>query len=130
MEFEKIDSETDKVANQIVDAAFQVHQTLGPGLLENAYELCLAHELGQRSLKVERQVAVPLIYKGIEIPVGFRMDLLVNDSIVLEIKAVEALTSIFEAQILTYLKLSKKRLGFLINFNEVMFKKGIRRIAL
>jgi GxxExxY protein len=130
MAFEKIDPEIDKIASQIVDAAYKIHKVLGPGLLENAYEMCLVHELTQRGLKAERQVAVPLIYEGVDINVGFRMDLLVENRIILEIKAVEALTPLHEAQILTYLKLANKRLGFLINFNVLVFKKGIKRIAL
>ncbi len=130
MEFEKIDPELDKVANQVVDAAFKVRKALGPGLLENAYELCLVHELSQRGLKVERQVAIPLMYEGMEIPVGFRADAIVEDNIILEIKAVESFLPVHEPQILTYLKLANKRLGFLINFNVLIFKKGIKRIAL
>ncbi len=130
MEFEKIDPGLDKTASQIVDAAYKVHKTLGSGLLENAYELCLVHELSQRGLKVERQVAVPLVYEGVEIPVGFRADIIVERSIILEIKAIEDLLPIHDAQILTYLKLAKKRLGFLINFNVLLFKEGIKRIAL
>ncbi len=130
MEFEKIDPELDLIAKQIVDSAYKVHKNLGPGLLENAYELCLIHELNQRGLKVQRQVAVPLIYEGVEIPVGFRADIIVEGRIILEIKAVENLLPIHEAQIITYLKLAKKRLGFLINFNVLIFKKGIKRKAL
>lgn len=130
MEFEKIDPELDLIAKQIVDSAYKVHKNLGPGLLENAYELCLIHELNQRGLKVQRQIAVPLIYEGVEIPVGFRADIIVEGRIILEIKAVENLLPIHEAQIITYLKLAKKRLGFLINFNVLIFKKGIKRKAL
>ncbi len=130
MEFEKIDPELDEIASKVVDAAYKIHKTLGSGLLENAYELCLTHEISQRGLKVQRQVPVPLVYEGVEIPVGFRIDLLVEDRVILEIKAVESLLPVHEAQILTYLKLSHRRLGFLINFNVLIFKKGIKRIAL
>ena len=130
MGFEKIDREIDEIAAKVVDAAYKVHQNLGPGLLENAYELCLLHELKQKGLKVKRQVAVPLVYEGMEIPVGFRADVIVEESIILEIKAIEAFLPIHEAQILTYLKLANKRLGFLINFNVRFFKNAIQRIAL
>ena len=130
MGFEKIDREIDEIAAKVVDAAYKVHQNLGPGLLENAYELCLLHELKQKGLKVKRQVAVPLVYEGMEIPVGFRADVIVEESIILEIKAIEAFLPIHEAQILTYLKLANKRLGFLINFNVRFFKNSIQRIAL
>ena len=130
MGFEKIDPELDKIASQVVDAAYKVHKALGPGLLENAYELCLVHELNQRGLKVERQVAIPLFYEGEEISVGFRADVIVEGNIILEIKAADGLSPLHEAQILTYLKLAKKRLGFLINFNVLIFKDGIKRIVL
>ncbi len=130
MDFKKIDQEVDEIASKVVDAAFKVHKNLGPGLLENAYELCLLHELKQKGLKIQRQVAVPLVYEGVEIPVGFRADVIVEGRIILEIKAVETLLPIHEAQILTYLKLANKRLGFLINFNVRFFKNAIQRIAL
>ena len=129
MEFDKIDPELEKIASQVVDAAYRVHKTLGPGLLENAYELCLVHELKKRGLKVERQVAIPLFYDDVEIPVGFRADIIVEDRIILEIKAIEELLPLHEAQIITYLKLSNKRLGLLINFNARYFKNAVKRIV-
>ncbi len=128
--FEEIDPETDKVAKEVVDAAFQVHKNLGPGLLENAYETCLLYEIIQKGLKVERQVEVPLVYKGVQMNAGFRLDLLVENKIIVEIKAIEHLLPVHRAQVLTYLKLAKLKLGFLINFNEETLKQGLERIAL
>jgi len=119
----------DEIAADVVDAAFKVHQELGPGLLESAYEACLAHELTKRGLVVEKQKAQPVFYDGITIDVGYRMDLLVNDCVVIELKAVEQIIPIHQAQLMTYLKLSKKPLGFLINFNTTYFKSSIKRIA-
>ena len=119
----------DEIASVVVDAAFKVHQELGPGLLESAYEACLAHELTKRGLLVERQKSQPVFYDGITIDVGYRMDLLVNDCIVIELKAVDQIIPIHQAQLMTYLKLSKKSLGFLINFNTKYFKSSIKRIA-
>ena len=119
----------DEIDAVIVDAAYKVHQELGPGLLESAYEACLAHELTKRGLIIERQKEQPLFYDNIKIDVGYRMDLLVEDSIVIELKAVEKIIPIHQAQLMTYLKLSKKTLGFLINFNTTYFKSSIKRIA-
>jgi len=127
---EELPSTTDQIAAQIVDAGFQVHKTLGPGLLESAYEECLAHELTQRGLVVRRQVAMPIAYKGVKLDAGYRLDLLVDSSIVVEVKAIESLLPIHQAQLMTYLRLSGCRLGFLMNFNVQMFKTGVRRIAI
>jgi GxxExxY protein len=122
-------NQIDRIAREVVDAAFKVHSSLGPGLLESAYEACLAHELTKRGYRVERQKAQPVIYEGLEIEVGYRLDLLVEDVIIIELKAVEQLAPIHQAQLLTYLKLSSKQLGFLMNFNVPLIKDGIRRIA-
>lgn len=119
----------DEIAAEVVDAAFKVHQELGQGLLESAYEACLTHELTKRGLIVEKQKAQPVFYDGITIDVGYRMDLLVNDCVVIELKAVEQIIPIHLAQLMTYLKLSNKPLGFLINFNTTYFKSSIKRIA-
>ncbi len=119
----------DEIASVIVDCAFKVHSKLGPGLLESAYEACLEHELKKRGLKVDRQLPQPVYYDDIHIDVGYRIDLLVNDSIIIELKAVEQLAPIHTAQLLTYLKLSGKSLGFLINFNTPLIKQGTKRIA-
>lgn len=124
------EEEVDLVAREIVDSAFKVHSTLGPGLLESVYEVCLAHELHRRGIGFERQVAMPVEYEGLKLESGLRLDLVVASSIVVEIKAVETLLAVHTAQLLTYLKLSRHRLGFLINFNVPRIKEGIKRIAL
>jgi GxxExxY protein len=123
-------SELDSLAKTIVDAGLKVHRALGPGLLESAYEHCLAHELHARGLSVARQVLLPIVYDGVTLDAGYRLDLLVEAKIVVEIKAVDTLLPLAEAQVLTYLRLSRCRLGFLINFNVQLFKNGIKRIAL
>lgn len=117
-------------AREIVDAAIAVHRELGPGLLESAYEQCLAFELVRRGLKVERQKVLPVIYQELRIDAGYRLDLLVQDRVVVELKSVEKLESIHEAQVLTYLKLSRCRIGLLLNFNVRLLKDGIRRLVL
>lgn len=120
----------DAIARQVVDAGLRVHRALGPGLLESAYEHCLAHEFGLRGISVQRQVPLPIAYEGMRLDAGYRLDLLVADAIMVEVKAVEALSRLHEAQVLTYLKLSGRRLGSLMNFNVALFKNGIRRLAL
>jgi GxxExxY protein len=119
----------DSIASEIVDASFKIHKELGPGLLESAYEACLEHELKKRGFQVERQMVQPIHYDGLIIDVGYRIDLLVDHSIIIELKAVEQLLPVHQAQLMTYLKLSGKSLGFLINFNVPLIKDGIRRIA-
>ncbi len=114
----------------IVDAAFQVHKTLGPGLLESVYEECLRYELSNRELEVKQQVQVPLMYKELQFDCGFRIDLLVNDEVVVEVKAVEAVLPIHSAQLLTYLKITEHRVGLLINFNKTKIKNRIHRFVL
>ena len=126
---EGLPAEIERSATAIVDAGLSVHRALGPGLLESTYEHCLAYELHKRGLSVSRQVPLPIIYDGITLDAGYRLDLLVGDQIVLEIKAVEALTRLHEAQVLTYLKLSGRRLGFLMNFNVELFKNGLKRLV-
>lgn len=127
---EEIPLELDRIAKQVVDAAFSVHTKLGPGLLENVYEICLVHEISKRGLKCERQVLLPIVYDGIKIDAGLRLDLVVEDSLIVELKAVEIVLPVHQAQVLTYLKLSKKRLALLINFNVTLIRDGIKRIAL
>jgi GxxExxY protein len=122
--------ELEAKAREVVDAGFHVHRELGPGLLERVYESALLHELGSRGLMVERQVLVPLNYKGIPLEDSLRLDLLVDGSIILEVKAVEAILAVHKAQLMSYLRLSGLRLGFLMNFNVPVFKDGIRRIVL
>lgn len=117
------------ITGQIVDAAMKVHTALGLGLLESAYEACLAHELKKRGFSIERQKEMPVEYDGILIDIGYRLDLLVNDKVVVELKAVSEVAPIHEAQILSYLKLGKKPIGLLINFNVQRLKDGIKRFA-
>lgn len=120
----------ERVATEIVDAGFKVHQQMKAGLLESVYEVCLAFELRKRGLKVERQVEVPVIYDGVRMEVGFRIDLLVEDEVIVEVKSVERMEPIFAAILQNYLRLTGKRLGFLINFNVLRFSDGIKRFVL
>lgn len=120
----------ERVGRRVLDAAFAVHRALGPGLLESVYEACLAEELRQAGLGVERQIGVPVVYGEVRIDVGFRLDLLVERSVVVEIKSIDALASIHSAQVLTYLRFSNLRLGYVINFNTALLKNGIRRLVL
>jgi GxxExxY protein len=117
------------LSRQIVDAAYRIHTTLGPGLLESVYVLTLAWELEQRGLRVVRQSEVPVVYQGTRIEAGFRADLIVDDQVIVEVKSVETLAPVHKKQLLTYLRLANKRLGLLINFNVVLIKDGITRIV-
>jgi GxxExxY protein len=117
------------ISGAVVDAAMKVHTALGPGLLESAYEGCLAHELRKRGHRVGVQVGLPVVYDGEQIDVGYRIDLLVDETVVVELKAVDKLAPIHEAQLLTYLRLSGKKIGLLINFNVVHLKDGIKRMV-
>ena len=118
----------DATARQVIDAGLKVHRALGPGLLESAYEVCLAHELNLRGVSVSRQVPLPLHYEGLRLEAGYRLDLVVADAVIVEVKAVESLSRLHEAQLITYLKLSGLRLGLLMNFNVPLFKDGVRRL--
>jgi GxxExxY protein len=120
--------EPDAIARAVVDAAMAVHTELGPGLLETAYESCLTYELASRELLVQRQVPVAVRYRGVVLDIGYRIDLLVERALLVEIKAVNHLAPIHVAQVLTYLKLCKLRLGLLLNFNTAHFRNGIRRV--
>jgi GxxExxY protein len=120
--------EMERVGREIVDAAFKVHATLGPGLLESVYETCLEYELKKRGLRVERQRRVTIRYDDIELDDALRLDLLVECLVIVECKAVETMNPVFTAQTLTYLKLTERRLAFLINFNVVRIKEGIKRL--
>ena len=117
------------LSGEVIGAAIEVHRLLGPGLLESAYELALERELGLRGVRVERQKPVALEYKGVDLGDGFRIDLLVDGCLIVEIKAVDHLLPIHEAQLLTYLRLTAVRLGLLINFNEKTIKEGVKRVA-
>jgi len=125
----KADVTENEAAKQIVDAAFQVHTSLGPGLLESVYEVVLAYELEKRGLQVVRQQAIPVVYHDTRIEVGFRADLIVEDKVIVEIKSIEAIAPVHKKQLLTHLRLADKRLGLLINFNVALIKDGITRIA-
>ena len=120
--------EINDITNVIIGAAIKVHSELGPGLLESAYSECLAYELGEVGLKVEREKTMPVVYKGIQLECGYRIDLLVEDKVVVELKAVKSIGDVHMAQILTYLKLANCKIGLLINFNEYRVKDGIRRL--
>jgi len=116
------------LATKIIGASIEVHKKLGPGLLESTYETCLVHELRLINLDVKQQIALPVIYKGVKLNAGYRIDLLVENKVIIEIKSVEALANIHTAQLLTYLKLKDLKLGLLINFNEVLLKNGLKRV--
>ena len=117
------------ITEQIIGAAMDVHRAIGPGLLESAYEACLAFELRERGHRVEQQKPLPVVYKQVKLDCGYRLDMVVNDLVIVEIKAVERLTSVHEAQLLSYLRLMNCRVGLLLNFHYTMLKHGIRRIV-
>ena len=125
-----ISEREEQIATKIVDAAYNVYKNLGPGLLENIYEVCFCHELSKRDLSFQRQVTVPIVYDGIHLSDGLRLDVFVEDLVICELKAVDFIPTVYTSQLLTYLKLTGKRLGFLINFNAPVFKHGIKRIVL
>jgi len=118
----------DELSELIIGSAIEVHRELGPGLLESIYEMCLAHELRENGIRVIQQSTVPVIYKGVRMPNDLRLDLLVDDRIIVEVKAVEEFHPVHQAQLLTYLKLTDKRLGLLLNFNSPVLVKGIKRM--
>ncbi len=120
----------DELTEAIIGAAIEVHKTLGPGLLESAYEECLVHELHLRAIPFERQKDIPVVYKDIRLACGFRIDLLVDKRVIVELKAVDSLNPVYEAQILTYLRLTDCKIGLLINFNVRLLKHGIKRMVL
>jgi GxxExxY protein len=128
--FQPVPADVERAAKEVVDAAYRVHKALGPGLLESVYEVCLAHELRQRKLVVATQVALPIVYDGTQLDAGLRLDMLVANCLIVEVKSVEAMNPVFKAQLLTYLKLSGRRLGLLINFNVPVIKNGIKRVVL
>ena len=130
MKFEPISQKEDDIAEKILNAAYTVHKTLGPGLLEKVYEVCFCHDLSKAGLSFQRQVEVPIVYDGQTFDEGLRIDVLVEDMIICELKSVDTMIPVYDAQILSYLKLTEKRLGFLINFNVALIKDGIKRIIL
>ncbi len=118
-----------RLTEATIGAAIDIHKALGPGLLESAYEACLAFELADRGLRVERQKAIPVVYRDVALDVGYRLDLLIEDSVIVEVKATETLGRIHEAQLMSYLKLTELNVGLLINFNVNVLKNGVRRIV-
>ena len=122
--------DVNELSGKVIGAAIEVHKILGPGLLESAYEECLCHELGLRAIRFERQKELPIEYKGTSLDCGYRLDIVVANRVIIELKACETLEAIHEAQLLTYLKLTGLKLGLLINFNVPVLKEGIRRLAL
>jgi GxxExxY protein len=127
--FSSKDESIERIARLVVDAAFNVHKNLGPGLLEKVYEICFCHELEKRGLHYLRQVDIPIVYDNLIFNEGLRLDVLVEDCIICELKALETVNPVWEAQILSHLKLTGKKLGFLINFNVIKIKDGIRRFV-
>ena len=127
---EPLPESTEAHGRAVLDAALAVHRTLGPRLLESTYEVCLAHELERRGYAILRQVGLPVVYGEVKLDAGYRIDLIVEGDVVVEIKSVEALAPVHEAQLLTYLRLSGRRLGYLINFNVALLKQGIKRMIL
>jgi len=130
MKFKSLSENEEYIAKKIVDAAFTVHKKLGPGLLEKIYEVCFCHELSKRELKYQRQVDLPITYDGMIFDEGLRLDVLVEELIIFELKAVDEMNPVWKAQLLSHLKLTGKRLGFLINFNVPIIKDGINRFIL
>jgi GxxExxY protein len=126
---QRTEDEINAISRHIVDVALKVHSILGPGLLESAYESCMLYELHKRGLEAIAQVELPIVYESVRIDAGYRIDLLVDNAVIVEIKACAALLPVHEAQIISYLKLSKIRLGLLINFHELHLKDGIKRFA-
>ena len=128
--FSPLNENTERIAKLVVDAAYTVHKNLGPGLLEKVYEICFCHEVEKRDLYYTRQVDIPIVYDNLTFNEGLRLDVLVEDCIICELKALETVNPVWEAQILSHLKRTGKRLGFLINFNVPRMKDGIRRFVL
>lgn len=126
--FAVVPKEINEVTRDIVDSAYKIHKTLGPGLLESSYRMCLVHELSRRGHRVQSELELPINYEGITLASGYRVDLMVDDLVIVELKAIEDVFAIHRAQLLSYLKHAKKRIGLLINFNVVLIKDGIHRV--
>jgi GxxExxY protein len=122
-----LNEEIEEIGKEVVNSAFKVHKSLGPGLLEKVYEICLAHELKKSGLKIQRQVDIPIVYDNLIFEEGLKLDLLVEGKIIVEVKAVDLVNPVWDAQIISHLKLTGMSLGYLINFNVPIIKKGIRR---
>lgn len=130
MAHQPLSEREEQIATAIVESAYAVHRELGPALLESIYEICFCHELAKRGLPFQRQVDLPIVYDGITFDEGLRLDVLVDGLVICELKSVESLHPVFQAQLLSHLKLTKRRLGFLINFNVPLIKHGIKRVVL
>jgi len=127
--YEKISLEEDRIGKEIVNAAFYVHKELGPGLLEKVYEVCFCHVLAKKGFHIKRQLDIPIVFEGLTFDEGLRLDVMVNDLVICELKALENVNPVWEAQLLSHLKLTNKRLGYLINFNVPLIKYGIKRMV-
>jgi GxxExxY protein len=126
--YSPVDNKTEEIGKSILDAAYQVHSTLGPGLLESVYESCLVHEQHLRNINTKSQITLPVVYKGITVDSGYRLDILVEDYNIVEIKSTDGINPVHRSQLVTYLKLTNKRLGFLLNFNTIHLRDGIKRV--
>jgi GxxExxY protein len=127
MQFRELSQREEEIGRAIVNAAFKVHKELGPGLLEKVYEVCMSHELRKAGYEVRRQIDISIVYDGIQFDEGLRLDLLVDDLVIVELKAVDLINPVWEAQIISHLKLTRLNLGYLINFNVALIKDGIKR---
>ena len=128
--YKEVSEEEDRIGREIVNAAYHVHRELGPGLLEKVYEVCFCHVLAQKGFEVKRQIDIPIVFEGIFFDEGLRLDVIVNDLVICELKALENVNPVWEAQLLSHLKLTNKRLGYLINFNVPLIKNGIKRMVI
>jgi GxxExxY protein len=128
--YKEVSEEEDRIGREIVNAAFLVHKELGPGLLEKVYEVCFCHILKQKGFDIRRQIDIPIVFHGIVFEEGLRLDVMVNDLVIVELKALENVNPVWEAQLLSHLKLTNKRLGYLINFNVPLIKNGIKRMVI
>lgn len=128
--YKEVSEEEDRIGREVVNAAYQVHKELGPGLLEKVYEVCFCHVLLQNGFNVKRQIDIPIVFDGLIFEEGLRLDVMVNDLVICELKALENVNPVWEAQLLSHLKLTNKRLGYLINFNVPLIKNGIRRMVI
>jgi GxxExxY protein len=127
--FKAVSEEEDRIGKEVVNAAFHVHKQLGPGLLEKVYEVCFCYVLTQKGLEIKRQLDIPIVFEGLVFEEGLRLDVLVNNLVICELKALENVNPVWEAQLLSHLKLTNKRLGYLINFNVPLIKNGIKRMV-
>jgi GxxExxY protein len=128
--FKEVSEEEDRIGREVVNSAFQVHKELGPGLLEKVYEVCFCHVLSQKGFDIKRQIDIPIVFEGLVFEEGLRLDVMVNDMVICELKALENVNPVWEAQLLSHLKLTNKRLGYLINFNVPLIKNGIKRMVI